>query len=608
MPSSIYKPTYKPKTDLVKARMLLLIFFVLVVVCALYQIQIITLQPHYFFVFAAGNLFLSAYLFFVGSPRQEYYVPIHLFLWMFLFDASHEPMFFCAGLLFVASAIYYLTRTALQTLAKRIICAVMLGSVIAAVVLDPALLFIACTLYLIVMVLHSSTLHKSYKWNIAVVGLLHALAIAACSAALYLPYQENTIFTLPTSFFLYVFIVLRDKMTNSLYKLLFAPSILFMSAAIVLFGYSIASFQLVVLGVNRFHHFMSASLALGGITLLLCLYIQRVIASRYENVKRQLDDWFRQKFEDAWSQHDREFSWSGLDSILGGIVPNDGIQIFYYKETVFSSGCFRDKKSPVGKRLSSGGGTELAVHETNTHMPFSASQYYALYALATYIDEKLGQWQEISTLKAHRLEGGGDLGRDLKFRQEVTYYLHDNILQNIIAAKNMMESVTTEQAALKELAVGTLAELNSSIRSQMHDIYPSTLADLSFERNIHILIDEMRKRYGYIPTPHIAYEIPDKLDEQSAYLFYRTIQELLANTCKYGEADNVWIHLYAEDSWVLELREDGKRIAPEDLESKIKHLGIGSLKQQARSLDGEFAVMLNEQDKTFKLTLPRRTP
>src|SRR5690606_16364945 len=149
---------------------------------------------------------------------------------------------------------------------------------------------------------------------------------------------------------------------------------------------------------------------------------------------------------------------------------------------------------------------------------------------------------------------------------------------------NIIASLSTEQAALKHLAVDTLTELNSSIRSQMHEIYPSTLANLSFERNIHILIDEMRKRYGYIPTPHITYELVDRMDESTAYLFYRTLQELLNNTCKYAQADNVWIHLYGNKEWVLEVKEDGIPIKQEDMEVKIKHLGISSLKQQASSL------------------------
>ncbi|MNE96825.1 hypothetical protein D3C80_1950810 [compost metagenome] len=57
----------------------------------------------------------------------------------------------------------------------------------------------------------------------------------------------------------------------------------------------------------------------------------------------------------------------------------------------------------------------------------------------------------------------------------------------------------------------------------------------------------------------------------------------------------------------MEVKEDGKPIVPEDMEGKIKHLGISSLKQQAGSLGGAFEWAQHEDYKLFTLRLPRRT-
>ncbi|WP_157643608.1 sensor histidine kinase [Paenibacillus camerounensis] len=342
------------------------------------------------------------------------------------------------------------------------------------------------------------------------------------------------------------------------------------------------------------------------IAFAACFHIQKVIQAKYALLKSGLGDWFVKQWEDALSQHEKGLSWSGFDSKLAPILPNDGIVILYQDKAVYTSGVFLDPGFKSGKSLYAGE-VRLLIHETHTHQSFTPGQYYMAYALTRYMRDKLNQWEEMGRMKLPDAEQGGTFSETLRFRKEVTYYLHDNILQNIIATKNIVATLPTEQSALKELAVETLGDLNTSIRSQMHEIYPSTLADLSFERNIHILLDELRKRYGSIPSPHIQYEIFERMDEQSAYLMYRTLQELLANTCKYAEADHIWIHLYSADCWIMEVKEDGKPLVPEDMEGKIKHLGLSSLKQQAGSLSGAFEWAQHEDYKLFTLRLPRRT-
>lgn len=587
-------------------------FLTLLVICIeiitlsfLFQRDVVTFQAHYFFVFVIGNLLIGSYLFYSNTPKQAHYIPIHIFLWVFLLYSHHALLFYIASGLFIAASIFYVFNISLHSIVRLVYCLLALCTMLAAVFIDPAILFLLCSSYMVMMVLYSPSMSKMLKWNIAIVSMLHLFAILASTEALMFPYQQNTIFTLPVSFLLFVCIVLKYNVKRSLFSLIFVPSISFAFVVAVLFGYSLASYQLVYSDRDMFSLYWGLSIGSGVLIFTLCYYIHYFVSSKLEQVHNQLDAWFVNKWEDAISQYEKNISWSGFDSKLAELVPNDGIKLVYKEQTVFSSGCFIDDSFSAGKQLYAGGEVRLYIHETNTHRSHSAASFYMFYALMQYIEQKQSQWQEISKLKMSFAEPSGDFGKDLKFRQEVTYYLHDNILQNIIATKNIVASLTTEQAALKELAVDTLTELNSSIRSQMHDIYPSTLADLSFERNIHILMDEMRKRYGYIPTPHITYELAERMDDQTAYLFYRTLQELLANTCKYAQADNIWIQLYEDDAWILEVREDGIPIKIEDMEIKIKHLGISSLKQQANALHGAFEMKQDKQGKQFKLTVPK---
>src|SRR5690606_14657123 len=138
------------------------------------------------------------------------------------------------------------------------------------------------------------------------------------------------------------------------YVLLFAPAFSFLTAALVVFGYSVASFQLAIVGENRSHVYWSVSLAMASITIMLVLYARRVTASQRHTVQERLDDWFKQKYEDAWSRHDDHLSWSGFDSKLAELAPNDGVLIRSHDKVIFASGCFQNRQAPAGRLLHSG--------------------------------------------------------------------------------------------------------------------------------------------------------------------------------------------------------------------------------------------------------------
>lgn len=587
----------------------LAVFAAVLAVSGLYLVEIIAPAAPYYFIFVAANLLLAAYLFFAEQPRSEDTLPVHLSLWMFLFYGDNVTLFYGAGLLFIGATVYFAFSVPFRPGLRLSYCLLAAGSFALAWLVHPVLLLTACSGYMVLSALSAHPFSGQPKWNTLVVGLLHVWAIIACASPPVVPYQENTVFTLPVSFAIYLVVLFRGRVRNGLHRCLQIQTLLFAYGAVVLYGYSLAGYRLITFGDNIFALYGTLSLTLGGAVLLAALYIRRRLAARQSQISHHLDPWFTEKYEDALSEFDDVIRWTGFDSKLAEAVPHDGIRIRHGERELYASGCFRDPAPPQGKVISGGGPVRLTVHETNIHMRFKPGQYYFFYALAEYIGIKLGHWEEIRKLGRGQSGGDSDFGKELKFRKEVTYYLHDQVLQNVIAVKNIAAALTTEQTALKELAVETLTELNDSIRLHMHELYPSTLKDLSFERNIHILIDDMRKRYGYIPTPHIRQEIAGKLDEESAYLFYRTVQELLNNTCKYAEADNLWITLYDSDreERVLGFKEDGKPISAEDKEVKIRHLGLPSLKSQAQSLGGTFVMEQNGQIKSFTLTLPRRT-
>ncbi|WP_438763821.1 sensor histidine kinase [Enterococcus sp. AZ194] len=196
----------------------------------------------------------------------------------------------------------------------------------------------------------------------------------------------------------------------------------------------------------------------------------------------------------------------------------------------------------------------------------------------------------------------------MNFRKELSYYLHDDVLQDLLAANNMIANLQTEQVAMRELIYGTLSGLNDSIRNQMHELFPSSLGDLSFEQNIAVLVEQMNRRFIDVPTIRIQQTIDKELPEDVAYFFYLSIQELLNNACKHAHASMVIIYLkQTSNTYYLEVQDDGDALPTHFLDAKTsKHLGWTRIQQHIDEFHGTFAIEVLPKGKKFIIQIPRR--
>ncbi|KAF1295112.1 hypothetical protein BAU15_04985 [Enterococcus sp. JM4C] len=196
----------------------------------------------------------------------------------------------------------------------------------------------------------------------------------------------------------------------------------------------------------------------------------------------------------------------------------------------------------------------------------------------------------------------------MNFRKELSYYLHDDVLQDLLAASNMVSNLQTEQVATRDLIHATLTNLNDSIRDQMHELFPSSLSDLSFEQNIAVLVEQMKRRFPGAPAIRIQQTIDHKLPEDVAYFFYLSIQELLNNACKHAHASMVIIYLKpTPKTYHLEVQDDGDALPEHFLEAKTsKHLGWTRIQQHIEEFHGTFAIEVLPKGKKFVIQLPRR--
>jgi signal transduction histidine kinase len=82
----------------------------------------------------------------------------------------------------------------------------------------------------------------------------------------------------------------------------------------------------------------------------------------------------------------------------------------------------------------------------------------------------------------------------------------------------------------------------------------------------------------------------------------RIAQEALHNAVRHAGASRITIRL--DDSYVLEVADDGSGFDPADPELRSRHLGLTSMEERARRLGGSLRVDSGEQGTTVRLEVP----
>lgn len=196
-------------------------------------------------------------------------------------------------------------------------------------------------------------------------------------------------------------------------------------------------------------------------------------------------------------------------------------------------------------------------------------------------------------------------------RRSLSHYLHDDVLQNILALKNLSEMLQTTQEKEKQLILETFQTLNESIREKMFDLYPSTLTDLSFYHSISILCEKTKDNPLAAKNLTIALVMDTELDIPTYLKFpiFRTIKELLHNALKHAQPKEIILTAEIQQSNILLIRveDDGIGIDLTNYLDKKNNTSIGllSIKQEINHLKGNFLIdNSREKGSAFQIELP----
>lgn len=175
-----------------------------------------------------------------------------------------------------------------------------------------------------------------------------------------------------------------------------------------------------------------------------------------------------------------------------------------------------------------------------------------------------------------------------EIKEQFAEYLHDDILQSVIAVKNITQISCIENEN-KKLIVGELNSLVDSIRNEVDTQKPIINSDVNLKTVYRELINSLCKKYK--TNKIVNFHCTDKLNIYSPYsaIIYRMIKELINNAIKYS--DGYVVELY------LDVRFDNIYIKINNItqndEIKIGN-GLNNLKKKVEFLKGKIDICIED--------------
>ncbi len=181
-------------------------------------------------------------------------------------------------------------------------------------------------------------------------------------------------------------------------------------------------------------------------------------------------------------------------------------------------------------------------------------------------------------------------------RARIARELHDELGQLLTGIRMEVSwlggRLQPEQNVLIDKVASVKVQIDqtiASVRRLSSELRPLVLDDLGFGAAAAWYVDQFRERTGL----HVGLSLPD-VDpgpgDAVASALFRILQESLTNVARHADAERVAVRLrFADNTWVLDVCDDGRGFAPKHGNSK--DIGLAGMRERARNLGGRFSVV-----------------
>jgi PAS domain S-box-containing protein len=182
-------------------------------------------------------------------------------------------------------------------------------------------------------------------------------------------------------------------------------------------------------------------------------------------------------------------------------------------------------------------------------------------------------------------------------RSRIARELHDDMAQTLTSlrldvswlSQHMNDPSEPVRDCLESMGA-TIDHLSDAAHRLSTNLRPQVLDDLGLSAAIEWQLHETHRRTGLtyalkLPTQEVA------LDYARTTALFRIFQEALTNVVRHADATRISVRLVQRpDMVLLEVADDGKGIAPEQISDGASALGLLGMRERAQRWDGEVII------------------
>jgi two-component system, NarL family, sensor kinase len=179
------------------------------------------------------------------------------------------------------------------------------------------------------------------------------------------------------------------------------------------------------------------------------------------------------------------------------------------------------------------------------------------------------------------------LDADDRARRRLAEALHDEALQNLLAARQMLGGPLDGDAV--GLARSGLDEAVGQIRDAIFDLHPHLLEQAGLGPALEAVASRQAGRGGYVPSIRVDPEASGPQDE----LVFSIARELITNVTKHAGARRLDVEVAAAPGAVeLRVRDDGAGMDPASTRGAVLdgHIGLATARERAEAVGGRFEL------------------
>lgn len=180
------------------------------------------------------------------------------------------------------------------------------------------------------------------------------------------------------------------------------------------------------------------------------------------------------------------------------------------------------------------------------------------------------------------------LGAEERMRRQIGDALHDDVLQELYAARQDLQEVDQDAEALQRARVAVDAA-SRQLRDAVRDLHPAVSWTRDLRARLEAILQQGSDRAGFKFDLEFDVRETGPADD----LVLALVRELVQNVVKHAEASAVAVQMAERESAiVLDVRDDGRGMPPERPLDALRagHIGLASARERIEALGGVFEL------------------